>query len=62
MSVTPKLCVTKEEDMLRHEITGFGEDVIVMWASLTAQICIKTEMSLSELITAAAYVTGREKE
>ena len=61
MSVTPKITATKEEGDVRCEITGYGADVIRMWASLTGYICNELQIkSLDELIVAATYIVGRE--
>lgn len=59
--ITPFIKATKEEDAIICDSQGFGEDIIRMWAHLTAHICEKLQITLDELVIASAYITKEEK-
>ena len=59
---TPYIKATKEGDAVMCTAQGFGEDIIRMWAHLTAHICEKLQITLDELVIASAYITQKEEK
>ena len=59
--ITPFIKATKEEGAVMCDSQGFGEDIIRMWAHLTAHICEKLQITLDELVIASAYITDKEE-